>query len=176
MEGDYPRLHDGGRNSPDLESDLDGALVSPTALTGPPTIFPSPTSRGPKRSMMSRTAPRPIHTPTSPLSSSIPHNLLPSAPASPPTPAPSPSPTQQELDWSQAKEDEDPQFRAIRSLFKDLDIDERKRLLGEVLNMCDTHLLSFVKDFVTPRLQKDPFMVLPDELILRVSWTAGISI
>ncbi|KAF2803537.1 WD40 repeat-like protein [Mytilinidion resinicola] len=117
---------------------------------------------------MSRTAPRSIHTPISPLSSSIPHSLLPSAPASPPTPAPSPSPTQQDLDWSQANEYEDPQFRAIRTLFKDLSTDERKRLLGEVLNMCDTNLLSFVKDFVTPRLQKDPMMVLPDELILRV--------
>jgi F-box and WD-40 domain protein CDC4 len=43
------------------------------------------------------------------------------------------------------------------------------RLLGELLNLCDSHELSFVAEFVSPRLKKDPFMVLPTELCLRVS-------
>lgn len=42
------------------------------------------------------------------------------------------------------------------------------RLLGELLNLCDSQELSFVAEFVSPRLKKDPFMVLPTELCLRV--------
>ena len=34
--------------------------------------------------------------------------------------------------------------------------------------MCDSQLLSFVMSFVSPRLKKDPFEHLPDELCLRV--------
>jgi F-box and WD-40 domain protein CDC4 len=45
---------------------------------------------------------------------------------------------------------------------------ERLRLLGELLNLCDSQELSFVADFVSPRLKKDPFLVLPTELSLRV--------
>ena len=45
---------------------------------------------------------------------------------------------------------------------------ERMRLLGELLNLCDSQELSFVAEFVSPRLKKDPFMVLPTELCLRV--------
>jgi hypothetical protein len=35
--------------------------------------------------------------------------------------------------------------------------------------MCDSTQLSFVHHFVSPRLKKDPFEHLPDELCLRVS-------
>ena len=45
---------------------------------------------------------------------------------------------------------------------------ERLRLLGELLNLCDSQELSFVAEFVSPRLKKDPFLVLPTELSLRV--------
>jgi F-box and WD-40 domain protein CDC4 len=45
---------------------------------------------------------------------------------------------------------------------------ERLRLLGELLNLCDSQELSFVADFVSPRLKKDPFLVLPTELSLRI--------
>lgn len=34
--------------------------------------------------------------------------------------------------------------------------------------MCDSNLLSFVHQLVSPRLKKDPFEHLPDELCLRV--------
>lgn len=124
-----------------------------------------------KQSRMSRSqAPRPIITPTSPssLPSTISHTL-PSAPASPPTPAPSPTPTQRALDWSTAAEHEDSHIKDIRSLFGDMSRPERLRLLGELLNQCGSHELSFVAEFVSPRLKKDPFMVLPTELCLRVS-------
>ncbi|KAF2085299.1 WD40 repeat-like protein [Saccharata proteae CBS 121410] len=143
--------------------------MSPKRLSGPTTIFTSPTSRSSrKRGMMARSQPRPIHTPTSPLSSTIPHNLLPSAPASPPTPAPSPTPNQRAPDWSTAAEHEDNQVRDIRALFSDMNDGEKQRLLGELLNMCNSHQLSFVHDFVSPRLKKDPFTCLPNELCLRI--------
>lgn len=45
---------------------------------------------------------------------------------------------------------------------------EQQRMLGELLNLCDSQLLSFVSDFVSPRLKKDPFMVLPTEICLRI--------
>ena len=45
---------------------------------------------------------------------------------------------------------------------------EQQRLLGELLNLCNSHQLSFVSEFVSPRLKKDPFMVLPTELCLRI--------
>lgn len=41
-------------------------------------------------------------------------------------------------------------------------------MLAELLNMCDGKLLGFVAGFVGPRLKKDPFTVLPNELCLRV--------
>lgn len=49
------------------------------------------------------------------------------------------------------------------------------RLLGELLNLCDSQELSFVAEFVSPRLKKDPFLVLPTELSLRVRtlWMPG---
>jgi F-box and WD-40 domain protein CDC4 len=72
-------------------------------------------------------------------------------------------------DWSTAAEHEDSQIKNMRALFCDLNRDERQRLLGELLNLCDSHELSFVAGFVGPRLKKDPFMVLPTELCLRVS-------
>lgn len=49
--------------------------------------------------------------------------------------------------------------------------EERKRLLAEILNMCDGKTLGFVAGFVGPRLKRDPFGVLPNELCLRVCVT-----
>ncbi|KAH7359674.1 F-box/WD repeat-containing protein pof1 [Pyrenochaeta sp. MPI-SDFR-AT-0127] len=150
------------------DSDTDMA-ASATASSSRVAMFNSPTAHPRKPSRMSRSgAPRPIITPTSPLSSTIPHNLLPSAPASPPTPAPSPTPTQRAPDWSTAAEHEDSHIKSIRSHFSDMNRAERLRLLGELLNLCDSQELSFVAEFVSPRLKKDPFMVLPTELCLRI--------
>ncbi|KAF2025395.1 F-box/WD repeat-containing protein pof1 [Setomelanomma holmii] len=150
------------------DSDTDMA-ASATASSSRAAMFSSPAAHARKPSRMSRSgAPRPIITPTSPLTSTIPHNLLPSAPASPPTPAPSPTPTQRVPDWSTAAEYEDSHIKDIRAHFSDMNRAERLRLLGELLNLCDSQELSFVAEFVSPRLKKDPFMVLPTELCLRI--------
>lgn len=95
---------------------------------------------------------------------------LPSAPASPPTPAPSPTPYQRVPSWTSAGENEDSFLRDTRVHFACLNSAERQRYLAELLNMCDSNLLSFVHHFVSPRLKKDPFEHLPDELCLRVGF------
>lgn len=112
--------------------------------------------------------PRPLPTPTRPIVSPL-QNLLPSAPASPPTPAPSPTPQIHRLPtWSTANENEDTFLRDARPHFSRLDSQERQRFLAEILNLCDSQQLSFVLNYVSPRLKKDPFKSLPNELCLRV--------
>lgn len=59
-------------------------------------------------------------------------------------------------------------MRDARSHFSGLNDAERQRYLGELLNMCNSHVLSFVHHFVSPMLRKDPFQHLPTELALRV--------
>ncbi|KAH0608465.1 uncharacterized protein H6S33_001599 [Morchella sextelata] len=112
--------------------------------------------------------PRPLPTPTRPIVSPL-QNLLPSAPASPPTPAPSPTPQLHRLPtWSTANENEDAILKDVRPHFSRLDSQERQRFLAEILNLCDSQQLSFVLNYVSPRLKKDPFKSLPNELCLRV--------
>src|SRR4051812_21744695 len=107
--------------------------------------------------------PQPLPTPSrTSAPSNIPPNLLPSAPASPPTPAPSPTPHQRAPSWTTASEDEDAFLRNARIHFSQLDSGERQRFLAEVLNLCDSQQLSFVHNFVSPRLKKDPFN-MPNE-------------
>ena len=124
----------------------------------------------------------------------IPGNTLPSAPASPPTPAPSPTPMDRAPDWSTADPREDLGdleldendnvsevvsvvdsagyggfgYRHMRGMFASMNNDERQRMLAELLNMCDGKLLGFVAGFVGPRLKRDPFSSLPNELCLRI--------
>ena len=59
-------------------------------------------------------------------------------------------------------------FRHMKNMFSDMDNDERKRILTELLGECDGKLLGFVANVVAPRLKRDPFGVLPNELCLRV--------
>ena len=138
-------------------------------LPPPPAAFPTPTSLTKRKAPLHRGGPRPIHTPSSPLGSSMNASMLPSAPASPPTPAPSPKPTRRAPDWSTAAEHEETHVRDVRALFAVMNDAEKQRLLAELLNMCSSHQLAFVQDFVSPRLKKDPFTTFPDELCLRVS-------
>lgn len=113
--------------------------------------------------------PHPIRTPSSPMTSTIPHNSLPSAPASPPTPAPSPSPRHRLPDWSTADEQEESFMREARKVFfQEASNAQKERVLAEILNLCDNRMLNFVHDFVSPRLKKDPFTHLPNEICLRV--------
>jgi F-box and WD-40 domain protein CDC4 len=184
MEHDdyFPRQPHDDQDMPEVQLDSDtdmAASAAASSSTVRSNRFSSSSAHPRKQSRMSRSSqPRPILTPGSPHSSTavaIHHNLLPSAPASPPTPAPSPTPTQRVPDWSTAAEHEDSQIKNTRSLFCDMNRDERQRLLGELLNLCDSHELSFVAGFVGPRLKKDPFMVLPTELCLRVSLARNYS-
>lgn len=132
---------------------------------------PQPIPIDPLRSSRNRhsvSQPRPKRLSTS-NKTGMPLSILPSAPASPPTPAPSPTPYQRAPSWSCAGENEDSFLRDARGHFSNLNGAERERYLAELLNMCDSQLLSFVHHFVSPRLKKDPFEHLPDELCLRVS-------
>lgn len=111
--------------------------------------------------------PRPLATP----STSIPpsHSLLPSAPASPPTPAPSPTPHQRSPTGRRCmSDDEDAFLQQSKQLFGALGKGEQERFLAELLSSCDRQRLSFVHEFVCPRLKRDPFQMLPNELCLRV--------
>ena len=45
---------------------------------------------------------------------------------------------------------------------------EKQRLLAELLNLCNSQQLAFVQEFVGPRLKRDPFSSLPDELCIRI--------
>ncbi|KAL2753650.1 hypothetical protein ACRALDRAFT_1082846 [Sodiomyces alcalophilus JCM 7366] len=90
------------------------------------------------------------------------------SPPPPPTPAASPGPSHGQLDWSDAADDEDFFLAKVRQHFKMCSGPQRTRILGDLLNLCTSQQLSFVHQFVSPLLKKDPFTSLPDELCLRV--------
>ncbi|KAJ5150159.1 hypothetical protein N7448_001737 [Penicillium atrosanguineum] len=98
----------------------------------------------------------------------IPANLLPSAPASPPTPAPSPTPHQRPPNWVSSDEEENTFLLNLRIHFSTLSNARKQKLLEGILDVCDSQQLSFVSSYVGPRLRKDPFQVFPNELCLRV--------
>jgi len=151
----------------DLRSSLDASSSSQTSYAGNQRL-------GRRRSVLSHPSkPRGIRTPSSPMATTLPNNNLPSAPASPPTPAPSPSPNHRLPglgDWSKADVDEEKQHRDFRARFKDAPASQKQRILAELINMCDSQMLTFVHNIVCPRLKKDPFVTLPTEICLRVSW------
>ena len=125
-----------------------------------------------KRDSIHRSRPKP---PLTPNTSSIPpqsmaNPLLPSAPASPPTPAPSPTPHQQSpTSWHLAADDfEYPVLEEAKVVFSRLDSKAKENWLRSLVDMCDNHALSFLHQTVSPRLKKDPFRVLPNELCFRV--------
>lgn len=98
----------------------------------------------------------------------IPANLLPSAPASPPTPAPSPTPHQRLPNWLSTDEEENTFLLNLRIHFSTLSNARKQKFLEGLLDVCDSQQLSFVSSYVAPRLRKDPFLVFPNELCLRV--------
>ena len=165
MEGHFSRLLDERSGLPQefFDSGDDETSTEASLPRGSPLSHISPH----RSRRASRPQPRPIRTTSIPMS--LPQTGLPSAPASPPTPAPSPRPGQKVPDWSTAGEHEDAHTRDIRALFLDLSDPEKERLLSELLNMCNSQQLSFVHQFVCPRLKKDPFTALPNELCFRVS-------
>jgi F-box and WD-40 domain protein CDC4 len=90
------------------------------------------------------------------------------SPPPPPTPAASPGPAHCQPDWSDAAADEDFFLAKVRSHFKNCSGPQRTRVLADLLNLCTSQQLSFVHQFVSPLLKKDPFTSLPNELCLRV--------
>ena len=148
------------RRTSNMEADLEHPRPSPQPISTQP-------SRKARHSI-AQSHVKPLPTPGK-SATAIPQNLLPSAPASPPTPAPSPTPHQRAPSWTSAGENEDTFLRDSRAHFSVLNKAERQRFLAEILNMCDSQSLSFVHQFVGPRLKKDPVIFLPIELSLRVS-------
>lgn len=114
--------------------------------------------------------PRPRGPPTPSMSTPAPDfdQQLTGSPPPPPTPAASPGPNHPQPDWSDATEDEDYYLANVRRHFQNCSGPQRNRLLADLLNMCTTQQLSFVHQFVSPLLKKDPFTSLPDELCLRI--------
>lgn len=90
------------------------------------------------------------------------------SPPPPPTPAASPGPSHAKLNWSAAEEDEEAQLSGLRKYFLQCSGGQRTRMLADLLSLCTSGQLSFVHQFVSPLLKKDPFTTLPDELCLRV--------
>ncbi|KAL6889838.1 WD40 repeat-like protein [Trichoderma longibrachiatum] len=86
----------------------------------------------------------------------------------PPTPAASPGPAHCQPDWSDAADDEDFFLAKVRQHFQNSSGPQRTRILADLLNLCTSQQLSFVHQFVSPLLKKDPFTSLPDELCLRI--------
>ena len=136
---------------------------------------PSPVTIGHRTSRRKDSVqhPKPPLTPNTSVPSSmpqaIPNPLIPSAPASPPTPAPSPTPHQRAPIWHSASEDEeDPILRDARLVFGQLNIAAKATWLASIVDVCDNHSLSFLHHLISPKLKKDPFKVLPNEICFKV--------
>jgi F-box and WD-40 domain protein CDC4 len=129
------------------------------------------TEQGPVNQRMNKMAQQiPRGPPTPSMSTPAPDfdQQLTGSPPPPPTPAASPGPTNGQPDWSDAADDEDFFLAHVRRHFQTCSGPQRNRLLADLLNMCTTQQLSFVHQFVSPLLKKDPFTSLPDELCLRI--------
>ncbi|ANB11049.1 SCF ubiquitin ligase complex subunit CDC4 [Sugiyamaella lignohabitans] len=57
---------------------------------------------------------------------------------------------------------------SVRSQFGSLDDEGRSLFLGELLAMCGRAVLSETLDYISPMLKRDPMVVLPSELALKV--------
>ena len=118
--------------------------------------------------------PKPPLTPNTVMQPSLPQTImnpvLPSAPASPPTPAPSPTPLQRVTTWRESGTSlEDPILRDAKTIFSGLNTAAKEVWLTSLVDACDINTLSFLHHLVSPKLKKDPFSVLPDELCLKVT-------
>lgn len=156
---------DGGELSPTRRSHLyqEGATLTLNTSTG--------SVRLPQRiEKVAQSRPRGPPTPNMTTPSADPDSPTHSShdPPPPPTPAASPGPDYAQPDWSDAGDQEDFFLAKIRHYFKNCSGPERTRILGDLLNLCTSHQLSFVHQYVSPLLKKDPFTSLPNEICLRV--------
>ena len=164
----------GGRGLLQPVGDSDDEELLPGRLP-PVPVSVRQTSRR-KESIRHHHHPKPPLTPNTGVPPSMPQTLpnplLPSAPASPPTPAPSPTPHQRSTAWNNPAEDhEDSVLRDASFAFSRLSIGGKESWLASIVDTFDTHLLNYVHQLVSPRLKKDPFQTLPNELCFRVCRT-----
>ena len=151
------------------------SLNSDHEMSAHPRPSPAPVNflhQTPRRKeSMPHPHPNPPLTPNIMHTSTIPIPNLPhSAPASPPTPAPSPTPHQRAPTWprSAGLEGEELMLQTGPLLFSRLSIAAKEAWLASIVDLCDNHSLSFLHQLVSPRLKKDPFRALPNELCFRV--------
>jgi F-box and WD-40 domain protein CDC4 len=153
----------------EMEDNEDLYIVAGRAAAPPPVTVPT-IQEQPKP--MRHSHPKPPPTPNTGAQPEVPQNmpnpLLPSAPASPPTPAPSPTPHQRQRSWNPAGDVDNTILDDFMLVFSRLNTQGRESWLEEIVESCDNHLLSYLHQLVSPRLKKDPFQVLPNELCFRV--------
>lgn len=126
-----------------------------------------------RKDVMRHSHPKPPLTPNTGVPSSMSNPLLPSAPASPPTPAPSPTPQSRTPMWRSPAEDHyDSIVRDASLTFSRMSVHAKEAWLAAVVDTFDNHLLNYVHQLVSPRLKKDPFRTLPNELCFKVAMTA----
>ena len=159
--------------------DSDEELFNSNGRAQPTPVSVRHTSR--RKESIRHSHPKPPLTPNTGLPSSmpqaIPHPLLPSAPASPPTPAPSPTPHQRQTTWTHEPEPlEDSSLHGIQHIFNQLNVLGKEAFLATIVDNCDNHLLSYLHQLVSPRLKKDPFKALPNELCFRVPMKATLDL
>lgn len=160
------KYRNSGRMAPDSNHDI---FTHARRSSGPVTLG---TRLSRKKDSVQYNHPNPPLTPntTSSMPQAIPNPLLPSAPASPPTPAPSPTPHQRSpTSWHLTLDDvEDPILEEARNSFRGLDVAAKENWLRLLVDECDNHTLSFLHQIVSPRLKKDPFKALPNELCFKI--------
>ena len=152
-------------NSLDSDNDLVPRTKAPSNLM-------ANANRSRRKPSLPFSHPRPPLTPnTSSMPQLMSNPLPPSAPASPPTPAPSPTPHQRSpTAWrlTPLEDVEDPVLEDARQVFARLDHSAKEDWLRSLVDICDNQALSFLHRIVSPRLKKDPFKKLPNELCFRV--------
>lgn len=152
--------------------DSDDGLVFSSKHASPTSVTGQRQSR--RKGQLQNAHPNPPLTPsTAPptsMSPQLPNPLLQSAPASPPTPAPSPTPrTRLPVNHPSTRDiPEDPLLRDARVHFRTLNLREKEAWLLSLVETCDHQTLSFLHQIVSPKLKKDPFLVLPNELCFKV--------
>ena len=158
-----------GRLQPPGPDSEDEFYVSSHSTQTSPTVQ----QRVGRTESMRHSHPKPPPTPNTgippAMPQSVPNPLLPSAPASPPTPAPSPTPLQRSSLWNRSSLDvEDSVLNEFRLVFSRLDMTSKEAWLESIVETCDNHLLSHLHHLVSPKLKKDPFQALPNELCFKV--------
>ena len=140
-------------------------------MYGAPVQQPAPISQAVGRKSSRSSHPRAPPTPGTSVPPSLSHSnpLLQSAPASPPTPAPSPTPHTRSLQWHKSSMGLDASvLRDFLHVLGRLEKESRESWLTSLVDSCGSQDLSFMHELISPRMKKDPFQVLPNELCFKV--------